>query len=154
MKKFFHLGLGFVSSFVLSGCGEPAASGASVSIPSVYVNCTTAQCMTNASPNPIIIAIITTSGCTAPDFGYTRSASTTSISCSAALGCYGQVTGWVDANSNSTTTIPSGSYSICTRIDYNRDYPASTTGDSTGVKDNVSIGSTTASQFVTTWTDL
>ena len=97
----------------ISGCGEPAASGVSVSLPAVYVNCTTSQCRVNASPNPIIIVVITTSGCIAPTLGFTRSASTTSIACTAALGCYGQLTSWVDENGNSTTSIPSGSYSIC-----------------------------------------
>ncbi|MES2963688.1 MAG: hypothetical protein V4760_07335 [Bdellovibrionota bacterium] len=136
------------------GCSEAASSGASVSLPYVYVNCTTSHCMTNTALNPTIITFITTSGCVAPDLGFTRSASTNAISCSAATGCYGQITGWIDANGNSTSSIPSGTYSVCTRIDYNRDYPASTTGDSTGTKDNVAIGATTANQFVTTWTDL
>lgn len=142
--------------FVLSaaGCSEPAASGASVSLPVVVVDCTTAQCRVNTTTNPIIIAIITTSGCTAPDFGFTRSASTNAISCNTTFGCRGQVSGWVDSNGQSTSSIPSGTYSICTRIDYNRDYPASTNGDSTGAKDNVAIGSTTANQFITSWTDL
>jgi hypothetical protein len=138
---------------VLASCGEPAATGVTVSIPPVYVNCTTAHCMTNATPNPIMTAVITTSGCTST-FGYSRASSTTSIACTATLGCYGQFTSWVDSNGATQTTIPSGSYSICVRIDYNRDYPASTTGDTTGVKDNVVIGTPTANQFITNWTDL
>lgn len=140
-------------TLVLVGCSEASAPGTPVSMPLVFVNCTTAQCMTNTTTNPFITAIITTSGCVST-FGYARAATMTSISCSATIGCYGQITGWVDQNGVPASTIPSGSYSICVRIDYNRDYPASTTGDTNGVKDNVAIGTTTANQFVTTWTDL
>jgi hypothetical protein len=152
MRIGFLLSISFLMTSV--GCSEPAASGASVSIPVVVVDCTTAQCRVNTTVNPIIIAIITTSGCSAPDFGFTRSASTSSLSCNGTTGCYGQMSGWVDSAGQTTSSIPSGTYSICVRIDYDRDYPASTTGDSTGVKDNVAMGSTTANQFVTTWTDL
>lgn len=152
--KTMRLALILALPTILMSCGEPAASGKSVSLPAVYVNCTTSQCRVNAVPNPFVRVIITTSGCTAPDFGSIRSASTYSISCTAASGCYGLISGWVDAAGSSASTIPSGTYSICGRIDYNRDYPASTNGDSVGTLDNVAIATTTANQFVTIWSDL
>jgi hypothetical protein len=138
----------------LSGCAEPAGSGEPVSIPKLFINCTTSQCRTNAAPNPRITAIYTTSGCDAPDFGSIISASTEALSCNGTTGCYGELSGWIDSEGNPVTTIASGVYSICARIDYDRDYPASTTGDSRGILDDVSVVETTSNQFIENWTDL
>ena len=144
----------FGLSISIAGCSQGSSGTASVTIPSVYVNCTTSHCKVNASPNPLIQVIFTTSGCTNPDFGSVASATTFQISCSSALGCYGQVTGWVNSSGATVTSLTSGYYSICARVDYNRDYPATTNGDSVGSITNVSVSNSAVNQYVTTWTDL
>ena len=142
-----------VSSF--SGCGEAALNGSPVSIPRVIINCQSAQCRTNASPNPLISFMWTTSGCTAPRFGETVTASTVSMSCNGTTGCYGEVNAasWIN-KSGSTYTIPAGTYSICACIDYTRTgSPWQTTCNTLGQKDNVVISTSTGLQMITTWTD-
>lgn len=141
-------------SIVAAGCAESTATGAPVDIPRIFVNCQTTKCRTNITPR--IFVSITTSGCTSPDFGGTRSAVVDSILCTSSLGCYGEVLAseWVDLNGLPTTKIPSGTYSICGRVDFNRDFPPEGPDDSTGALDNVSIGAPTAAQFINSWSDL
>lgn len=138
----------FVSlTLAAASCAESSGTGEAVPIPRVVVNCTTSHCRTNATP--YIFVIFTTSGCQRLDFGGTISASTASVNCTGSSGCYWEVTSWA----NGATTIPSGTYSICARIDYDRSYPDAGTNDTIGVLDDVSIGRNTLTQFITTYVD-
>ncbi len=106
--------------FVLQACSETGlvpASGGPLVIPRTIVNCTTAQCRTNATA-PLINILITRSSCADPLFGGVVSTSTRAINCTSTLGCYGDVNGWVDANGNQTTEIPAGVYNVCGCINY------------------------------------
>jgi hypothetical protein len=49
--------------------------------------------------------------------------------------------------------MPSGTYSICGLVDYDRDYPLQT-GDTRGALDDVAVGDHTSDQTVISWTDL
>jgi len=139
--------LALAAVLTLASCAESSGTGEAIPIPRVVVNCTTPHCKTNATP--YIFVIFTTSGCQRLDFGGTVSASTASVNCTGSSGCYWQVTSWA----NGATTIPSGTYSICARIDYDRSYPDAGTNDTIGVLDDVSIGSATLTQFITTYVD-
>lgn len=152
--KLISVSVAALISIFAAGCSEGIATGAPVDIPRVFVNCQTTKCRTNITPR--IFVSITTSGCTSPDFGGTRSAVIDNIKCTGSLGCYGEVLSseWIDLNGLPATKIPSGTYSICGRVDFNRDFPPEGVDDSTGVLDNVSIGSPTAAQFLNSWSDL
>lgn len=137
----------------LGSCAEVAGTGESVAIPRVLFRCTdTAFCLRNVS-NARAIVVFTTSGCSAPDFGQAISGSIEDLNCTVTDGCRGEVSSWINTSLMSTSTMPSGVYSICGRIDYNGDYPVSTVGDSTGRLDDVSVGLSTANQYMTSWQD-
>lgn len=150
----FILSILLLSSLFLVSCAETTGSGAPVSIPRVFIDCTTGACNSNTVPNPRITVMFTTSGCDLPDFGSAIAGTSEAITCTATSGCYGEITSWVDSDGDVATTVPSGTYSLCARIDYNRDYPATTSGDTRGVLDNVSVGSVTSTQFIRLWTQL
>lgn len=140
--------------FATAGCTEKVASGQPVSIPPVTVNCQTAQCRTNVTGATIIVSY-TTSGCGNFDFGATVSTSNLNLNCTSSGGCAQNVPAiWKNLSDNQVTQIPSGTYTICVRIDYDHSYPGSTTGDTTGELDNVSVMSSTSAQSVTGFTDL
>jgi hypothetical protein len=143
---------GMIISCGIAGGGEASSPGVPVPIPRVFINCTTGNCLQNTALNPRVFVLFTTSGCSlAPDYGATLSATLTNVSCLTSTGCYAEVTGWVDAKGVASSTIPSGTYSICARIDYNRDYPATTSGDSYGALDNVAVAQSTANEFITSF---
>jgi hypothetical protein len=142
---------------LLVACAESSSSEVEVRIPRVFINCTTPHCKTTPLPAFRVTAIFSTSGCQRYDFGATisgGSGETAALSCNPTSGCYGEVTSWIDATGRPVTTMPSGTYSICARIDFNGDYPAGPAGDTLGSLDNVFVSDTTANQFLTTWTDL
>ena len=139
----------------LASCSEPTA-GTNVGIPRVNVRCTTSQCKTNA--NPWIFVTITTSSCNLAfiDQGAQASGTLDNVTCNTTSGCVGEVASWVGRTGGSlTTTIKSGSYSVCGRIDYNRGFPSDGgSNDTTATSDNVSIGANTASVTLDTqWQD-
>ncbi len=138
--------------FAQSGCSEAAGSGVNVAIPRVLINCTTANCMTNATA-PRMNVIITSSGCTSPFFGAVVSTSTRAINCNGTLGCQGEFSGWVDKSGSLASTLPAGTYSICGCIDYQASSTPFVKCDSSGSKDNVSISSGTGLQSISSWHD-
>lgn len=138
-------------AMTLVSCAESSGGGKSVSIPRVFVNCTTAQCRRNL--NPRVIVIFTTSGCEQMDFGATITGTAEDINCIVGVGCYGEIKTWVNSSSLTMTTIASGTYSLCGLIDYNRDYP-NQVGDSRGMLENIPVGEGTAAQTISSWIDL
>jgi hypothetical protein len=69
------------------------------------------------------------------------------------LGCYGELSQWISVQSaTAITTIASGTYSLCGRIDYDRDYPAAT-ADSLGEISQVFVDVNSNIQFITLWQD-
>ena len=152
---------GALACITLSSCTESSSTGAPVSIPRIFVNCRTANCQSISAPNPKIFVYLSTSGCDPQyiQYGTAVSSSTQAISCGASVGCYGEMTSWIDASKQIVTTIPSGTYSVCGIIDtYPYSYPASLhTGDSVGEISSVSIGrtagATSANQYITDWLD-
>ncbi len=135
-----------------TGCSEAANSGATISIPHVTINCQTANCRTNSSP---VIAISITSGpCTAGRaFGEVVAKTTRSINCNGTSGCFGEPPdAWYSrATSAPTTTMPSGTYTVCACINYNSSAIPWASCDTTGEKDNVYIDSTTGPVIITGW---
>jgi hypothetical protein len=144
-----------VPVMALLGCSESAATGVPVPIPSVYVNCTTANCRSAISPNPKIFVTFTTSGCDNPYYGATISSSTSSITCSSSLGCYGSMTQWVDSTGASVHTLPSGTYSLCGVVDRSPEsYPTQLgSEDAVGTIETVPVAATTANQLMSNWID-
>ena len=137
------------------GCSESAATGAPVPIPSVYVNCTTANCRSAISPNPKIFVTFTTSGCDNPYYGATISSSTSAITCSSTLGCYGSMTQWVDSTGATVHTLPSGTYSLCGVVDRSpMSYPTQLgSEDAVGTIETVPVAAATANQLIIDWVD-
>lgn len=121
------LGIFIVLSSFATGCAPSTTPGRWVDIPSIFFYCPTTNCRQNA--NPSAYAELTTSGCTNPAPGRQRTA-TIVASCTAGVGCTGTLLPWLYTDGRTTTGIPNGDYSLCIRVDYNGDYPASTTGDS------------------------
>jgi hypothetical protein len=153
-KNFFLVFLSLLS-LVAIGCSEAASTGETVDIPVVRMDCVSTDCMQNVTPT--MYAFITTSGCSSPAFGTIRAMSTNSINCTAGSGCTGFLSGWIDQSSASTTTMPSGTYSICVIVDYNGDYSGSgspASGDSYGELNNIVISGSTGTQFVTSFSDI
>ena len=94
-----------------SGTGEP------VDIPDVVIDCQNAKCIAENGSYDVVINI-TSSGCADDQIPLAPVvAGTASITCINGIGCSGTVTSWRDTNSNTTTTIPSSTYSICGWID-------------------------------------
>jgi hypothetical protein len=146
--------LGLFGILLIQGCGETAGTGLSVSIPAVQINCTTARCRSNT--NPKIFVYYTSSGCAiSPEFGLTRSGSTSSINCTVGAGCQGIIAAWIDSTGSSSTTIPNGTYSVCGYVDYTRNnisHP--TAGESLGTINSSTISNGTATQTITLWSDI
>jgi hypothetical protein len=143
-------------ALLASNCApDPVATALWVEIPSIVIICQDGNCRQNVTPK--IYAQLTTSGCSAPTAGLQRTVELTSIICSSGSGCVGTLQPWLYQGSRSTTGIPAGTYSICVRIDYNQDYPSSTTGDTLGVVNGYKISSTTSASgsyfMYSTWTD-
>jgi hypothetical protein len=146
-----------ISNLALNtGCSESANSGAIVSIPTVQMNCTAANC-SGFNGNPTMIAFITSSGCTSPGFGTVVSTSLNSVSCVFGVGCSGVLSGWIDGAGTPTSKMPEGNYSVCVIVDYNGNYNglgAAMSGDSYGTLDNVAVSNGTGTQTVTSFADV
>lgn len=155
MRVLKLVGLIFVS-FAFAACEKPNGNTFWVDMPSFYVYCRTSACSQNHSPNPRITAQLTTSGCTNPATGLVRTSSTIYITCTTTYGCQGTLYDWTTSEGRSTTGVPEGTYSMCVRIDYDRNYPASTSGDTIAEWNDVTIDETDANttQFIeNVWTD-
>jgi hypothetical protein len=136
-----------------AGCAPPSQEHALwTEIPSIFIVCQTATCRQNVTPT--IYGVLTTSGCTDSTPGLSRSTTTTSITCSAGVGCVGTLWPWLYTDGRVTTGIPRGAYSVCVRIDYNSNYPSSTTGDTiTSKQIEITSTSSTTVQIYNDWTD-
>ncbi|MES2963687.1 MAG: hypothetical protein V4760_07330 [Bdellovibrionota bacterium] len=120
-----------VIASLLSSCApsSPPADGW-VTMPWIYIHCQTALCNRNITPTKVYVTL-TTTGCADPSPGLTRSSVMTStLVCNTSNGCFGSVYPWLHLDGRQTTGVPPGTYSTCIRIDYNGDYPTSTSGDS------------------------
>lgn len=145
----------FALALSVSSCGvEPVGTGELVSIPRVYIDCTTTRCKTPASP--MVLVVFTTSGCDNIDYGSTISASTHAITCNGSTGCRGEISrsSWINNNGVPVSSLPSGVYSVCGLVDYNRSYPPSANGDSVGFLDNVAVVEGMGPQIIVDWTDI
>jgi hypothetical protein len=123
-----------------------------VAIPRVILNCQTANCRTNVS-GPRINVTITRSACTDTQFDAIASVSTFSISCTGIAGCYGEVSGWVNASGSPVSSLSSGIYNICGCINYTNSGVPWNTCNSLGTLANVQITSGTGLKNVTGWID-
>ena len=143
-------------SLIGVGCSETANTGETVDIPAINMSCTSADCQAYVGANPRMLAYITSSGCVSPAVGTVRSSSTTTISCTFGVGCSGFFSTWIDTGASTTTTMPSGTYSICVIVDYDRGNVtgAAESGDSSGELNSAAIGSGSGTQFVTSFTDV
>lgn len=156
VQRAFAVSVGALSLAGLLACAESASSGTDAFIPDVVIDCQTAKCRTAA--NPTMIVLFSTSGCDEAYAGYggAVSGSTRSIACDATVGCYGELTSWVKPNGNDTptTVMPSGTYSICGRIDFNHDYPHSQNDDAVIERPSVPVMSETEMILLEDWTDI
>jgi hypothetical protein len=145
------LTLGSLALGGLSSCAEPSSGGAPTTIPQIVVNCTSSACSTSSNPN--IHILITAYDCSSSE-GVAVASSSMSISCTASAGCYGTTSSWVNS-SGAITTIPSGTYTVCGRVDYNHNFASGvTTDDTTSVKLNVTISAASSGPInLTTWND-
>jgi hypothetical protein len=142
--------LTITSLFMVASCAEPANSGAPVAIPTVVVNCTSVDCRRNL---PVKVYVyFTASSCDPAFIDWATVSSSFALNCSGSTGCYGSPSSWVDAR-GAVTTIPSGTYTLCGRVDYDNDYPTVTNNDSTANQDSVAVGVSTPPTNLTTWTD-
>lgn len=133
-------------------CAEQAGSGSYVPIPSVRVECTTSRCKaTGGSINAFVI--FTISGCANPSYGEVASGSS-AVTCNGS-GCTGTVTTFLDSTSQSVTSIPDGSYSVCVTIDLDRNYSGTQqVGDAAGdLATNLRVNAATT-VTVSAFTDL
>ncbi len=152
MKKVLPIAL-----FALQACSGSGllpittGQGDALAIPRVILNCQSSQCRTN-STSPRINVVFTTSPCASALLGELRSTSTTSISCTGASGCYGEVNGWVSPSGGSST-MPAGMYNVCACINYTSSGTPWATCNTLGEKNNISIDANTGLQSLTTWTD-
>ena len=133
------------SATILFACGEAADLATPTAIPSVFVTCALPTCHANATAR--VFGYWTTSSCAQPFFGVKVTGSGT-VTCSIASGCAGSVANWAEFPSGaSTTTAPSGSYTLCAVIDVNNDWVnysvGADSGDAVGSLENVSLTSAT-----------
>jgi len=138
--------------FGLVSCAEQAGSGNYVPIPSVRIECTTAACKaTGGSINAFVV--FTISGCTNPSYGEVASGSS-AVTCNGS-GCAGTVTTFLNSSSQSVTSIPDGSYSVCVTIDLDRNYSGTQqAGDAAGtLSTNLRVNAATT-VTVSAFTDL
>jgi predicted small secreted protein len=108
------------ASFVVSACGEVVGTGEQVPIPDVRIDCRSNRCLNNESP--AIFVYVTASSCN-PVFlnGSEISTSTLQITCSPGSGCFGTMPStWIGRDHTSTQTVPSGTYTVCAYITYDR----------------------------------
>jgi hypothetical protein len=128
--------------WAMSACSETAATGEPVAIPQVDVNCSFFECKRSPAETPRINLIITTSGCSAPEFGATVASGTQSQICNSS-GCHTSLTSWVDVNGNPAATLPSGTYSVCGCVDFAPYGTPFVNCEAEGELNNVSIGQNT-----------
>lgn len=129
------LALGFVT-----GCAEAVGTGLPVKIPTVVVDCTTNQCKSSSSP--YVFVWITKTTCNWQLIDNAVAVVSTTAACNPTSGC--RVTmpsNWVlGSNHQSSTTVPSDSYTVCGRINNNRTLPHSvSTNDVTAEIGSLSI---------------
>lgn len=105
-------------ALVFAGCSQTEGTGASITIPSVQLSCNTSKC-TSVMGTRLGVVILSLSGCDV-DTVESRLVATGSVNavCNGST-CDGVITSWQDANSVNITTIASGNYYICSRIDIN-----------------------------------
>jgi len=152
--QFRLLGFLTLGAWALGGllsCAESSSGGAPTTIPQIVVNCTTNACSANSSPN--IHVLITAYDCSSSE-GVAVASSSMSVSCTASAGCFATTSSWVNS-SGAITTIPSGTYTICGRVDYNHNYASGViTDDTTSVKLNVTVSSSSTGPInLTSWVD-
>ncbi len=133
LKLFFILALAGAAV----SCAEIAGSGTPVAIPTVVVDCTTADCQ--AGPSQIAFVYITDANCSIGFLGGAAASSSAQATCGGATGCRVTMTSWISGTSHETTTqVPSGTYTVCGYIDMDSsDSP--TTADTTIEIPNVSF---------------
>lgn len=139
-------------TFALSGCAEPAGSGATVTIPLVQMSCTTARCRSAVAARAYIV--YTTSSCANPAFGATVAGSTT-LSCNGSS-CSGTVISFTNQAGSSANIMREGYYSVCVIVDFNSNYIGSAIAgeDSTGVLADTNITSGLTTKIVTVFSDI
>lgn len=131
MKKLF---LTVSTCILLSACGKDDTSVAT--IPEVDLSCGTSPCR-GASGSYDTVTAITTQGC-APDQidSDIAAVGTTSVSCNAS-GCTGQVSSWKDSDGTTITSIPAGTYYVCTWIDFNNDSVKNNTDEFSELRESI-----------------
>jgi membrane protein len=154
-----NLMLAALALMSLSSCGQQnSSSSVEVAIPRIVIDCTSARCKSNSTSQLVVTVVFTTSGCDRSDFGGLISGgagpgANASVTCNATSGCFGQINTWVNSNGEPVSVVPSGIYSLCSRIDYNGSYPIQD-ADTYGVLDNVQISSQGGTQYLRSWLDI
>lgn len=139
----------------LNGCSETASSGSGpVSIPQVVINCTTPRCRSNVSP--VVHVFITQYDCNS-DRADLRALVATSmiVNCTVNTGCYATSTSWVNDKNEITSSIASGTYTVCGFIDYNGNFSSGVkTDDTMSIQDSVNISwASSGAVNLLTWSD-
>lgn len=108
---------------LVSGCAEAVGTGAPVAIPTVLVECTTPQC--KASTNPLVFVWITTATCNWNLIDNATVVNSTTTTCDPTSGCRVVLPAdWIlGSNNQATSTLPSGYYTVCGRINNMRTLP-------------------------------
>ncbi len=151
LRQIGYLALGALALSQLSSCAEPSSGGTPTTIPQIVVSCTTSACSANSSPN--VHVLITPYDCSSSE-GVAVASTSMTVSCTVSAGCYATTSSWVNS-SGTITTIPSGTYTVCGRIDYNHNYASGViTDDTTSVKLNVNVSSASTGPInLTSWLD-
>ncbi len=103
--------------FLVTRC-ESSGTGEPTDIPDVVIDCQNTKCSSVSTGIYDVVINITSSGCADDQIPLAPVvAGTATITCTNGLGCSGTVSVWRDTNSNTTTQIPSSTYSICGWID-------------------------------------
>jgi dihydrodipicolinate reductase len=146
--------LAALAVFGSASCSETAATGVAVNIPQVQIRCTSDFCKANSTADVVMIRF-STSSCT-DEFGVTVSTSLASMSCNGTTGCTGTVNSpWLNTSHLETTTMPSGTYTLCAIMDFNNNsngIPSS--GDSVGTINSVPVTASTGLQIITSFSDI
>ena len=152
-RKAALITLALPTVLMLNACSEKSGSSSPTQIPEVEITCTASQCKTSPTSSHNAFVYITTSGCTAIQYGE-AAVGTTTVSCSTSSGCHGTVTSWSDSHGTVLTKVPDGTYEFCGIIDISDSFSGSATaGDATGSLGSVSVSASSGPVLMSSWSN-